>query len=151
MHTYAAEIRWEDTEDAFAKGRYSRAHAWVFDGITVAASASPSVVRLPFSKEDALDPEEAFVAAVASCHMLTFLYIAHRAGFVIKRYRDKAVGTMTKDGDGPEWISEVLLDPEIEFIGEPPTKARLAELHEQAHRECYIANSIKSRVEVKAG
>ena len=151
MHTYGAEIFWQDAENAFATGRYSRAHLWTFDGMTVAASASPNVVRLPYSREDAVDPEEAFVASVASCHMLTFLFIAHKEGFVIKRYRDKAVGTMTKDEDGKEWISKVLLDPEIEFVGEPPTMARLTELHEEAHRECYIANSIKSAVEIKAG
>lgn len=152
MHTYAAEVLWEDADGRFASGRYSRAHLWSFDGgITVAASASPSVVRLPFSREDAVDPEEAFVASVSSCHMLTFLFIAHQAGFVIKRYRDKAVGTMTKDEEGKEWISRIRLDPEIEFVGEVPTKDGLARLHDQAHHECYIANSIKSTVEVNAG
>jgi organic hydroperoxide reductase OsmC/OhrA len=149
MHRYGAAVIWEDTDRNFSTGRYSRAHRWEFDGgITVEASSSPNVVRLPFSKEDAVDPEEAFVASVASCHMLTFLYIAHKAGFVILSYRDRAVGIMEKNDEGREWISKVELYPEIVFEGVGPSSEILSRLHDEAHHECYIANSIKSEVVV---
>lgn len=151
MHTYGAEITWEDVDGTFSTGRYSRAHRWSFDGgITVPASSSPLVVRLPYSKEDAVDPEEAFVAAVSSCHMLTLLFIIHQKGFVVKKYQDKAVGFMEKGTDGKEWISRIELNPQISFEGSAPSAAELKELHEKAHHECYIANSIKTAVEVKS-
>src|SRR4029453_16373517 len=97
-HEYKATIVWQRKPDEdFSKGRYSRAHEISFDGgITVQASASPSVVPLPFSKEDAVDPEEMFVAALSNCHMLTFVDLARRAGFVIDSYVDEAVGMMER-------------------------------------------------------
>jgi organic hydroperoxide reductase OsmC/OhrA len=151
MHTYSAEITWEDEDDSFSTGKYSRAHRWTFDGgITVPASSSPQVVRLPYSREDAVDPEEAFVAAVSSCHMLTLLFIIHQKGFVVKRYRDQAAGFMEKGADGREWISRIELNPQILFEGRAPSAAELKELHEKAHHECYISNSIKTSVEVKS-
>lgn len=150
MHNYSATINWEDPSGAFAKGTYSRAHRWSFDGgVQVDASASPLVVRPPYSREDAIDPEEAFVASLASCHMLTFLYLAGKAKLVISRYTDQAIGTMETNADGQQWMSLVELNPEISFVGRIPDPSELERLHEQAHAECYIANSVKSEVRVK--
>src|SRR3954453_7263383 len=134
----------------FTDQRYSRAHEWSFDGgITVRASSSPLSVRLPYSVAEAVDPEEAFVAALASCHMLTFLYVAAKQGFVVDDYADDAVGEMTKNERGKLWVSRVILAPAITFAGERrPSREQLEELHHLAHEECYIANSVKSEVVV---
>ena len=112
-HLYRATVTWQrNADEDFAKGRYSRRHLWHFDGgIALAASASPQVVPKPWSVEDAVDPEEAFVASLSSCHMLTFLDLARRAGFVVERYRDEAEGVMAKNAEGRYWISEVTLRP----------------------------------------
>ncbi len=149
MHQYVAQILWQDGENAFATGKYSRAHQWTFDGgVTVEASSSPLVVKLPYSKEDAVDPEEAFVASVSSCHMLTFLFLAYREKLVIKSYRDKAVGFMDKNAENRDWISRIELHPDIEWVGPPPAREKLEALHHNAHHECYIANSVKTAIEV---
>ncbi len=151
MSTYTAKIIWKnDSPETFVKNRYTRGHEWSFDGgISVPASSSPHSVRVPFSVEAAVDPEEALVASASSCHMLTFLWIAATAGFNIASYEDNAVGDMTKDGNGKQWISTITLNPNIEWIGENiPTKEQLAEMHHRAHEECYIANSIKSEIVV---
>jgi organic hydroperoxide reductase OsmC/OhrA len=151
MSTYTAKIFWKsDSPETFTKNRYTRGHTWEFDGgVSVPASSSPHVVRLPFSIEAAVDPEEALVAAASSCHMLTFLWLAAKAGFNIAAYTDNAVGEMTKGEDGKEWVSLITLDPQIEWTGERiPTAEELAELHHAAHEGCYIANSIKSEVVV---
>jgi organic hydroperoxide reductase OsmC/OhrA len=151
MHTYTATVSWtSDSADAFAANKYARAHEWSFDGgVTVPASSSPLSVRLPYSVEAAVDPEEALVAAASSCHMLSFLYVASKAGFNAASYRDEAVGEMTSDG-GKQWISRITLDPQIEWIGDNvPTDDDLRHLHHEAHELCYIANSIKSDVIVK--
>lgn len=144
MHIYKATIRWTCDGD-FAKGRYSRAHDWEFDGgAVVPGSASPLIVPLPFSDAAAVDPEEAFVAAVSSCHMLWFLDIAKHAGFEIASYADTAKGRMT---DGPDpWIDRVDLTPEIVWTGEAPDVETIQKLHHKAHATCFIANSIKSEV-----
>ena len=114
------------------------------------ASSSPLSVRLPYSVAEAIDPEEAFVAALSSCHMLTFLYVAAKQGFVVDSYADEAVGEMTKNERGSMWVSKVTLAPAITFSGEKrPTSEQLDELHHLAHDECYIANSVKSEVVVK--
>src|SRR5687767_5700721 len=107
MSTYSAKVTWKnDAPDTFTKNRYTRGHTWSFDGgIDVPASSSPHAVRLPFSVEAAVDPEEALVAAAASCHMLTFLWVAAKAGFVIDSYEDNAVGELTASEDGKQWIS----------------------------------------------
>ncbi|MGO4574059.1 OsmC family protein [Microvirga sp. 2TAF3] len=149
-HEYRATIRWTADGSDFAENRYSRGHVWIFDGgIEVPASASPSVVPLPLSREDAVDPEEAFVAAVSSCHMLTFLSIAAKKRYTIDRYEDRAVGVMTKNDKGKLFVSKVTLDPIIEFSGEKiPTSDQLAELHHLSHQECFIANSVLTEVEV---
>src|SRR4051795_11934588 len=107
-HEYRASVIWKRADDAkFTDQRYSRAHEWRFDGgVTVAASSSPLSVRLPYSVAEAVDPEEAFVAAVASCHLLTFLYVAAKQGYVIDSYTDEAVGEMTKNERGKLWVSK---------------------------------------------
>ena len=150
MHIYTAKITWKvDTPEIFTKGRYTRGHTWMFDGGTIVpASSSPHAVRLPFSIEGAVDPEEALVAAASSCHMLSFLYVAAKAGFVAECYEDNAVGEMTKNDDGKEWISRITLNPTIVWIGDAPDNDQLAELHHEAHELCYIANSIKSEIVV---
>jgi len=150
-HEYRATVQWRRGDAKFTDQRYSRGHSWAFDGgITVPASSSPLSVRLPYSVAEAVDPEEAFVAAVASCHMLTFLYVAAKQGFVVDDYADEAVGVMTKNEHGRMWISRVTLAPAIRFSGEKrPTSQQLDELHHLAHEECYIANSVKSEIVVQ--
>ena len=150
MSTYTAKISWKnDSPETFTKNRYTRGHTWSFDGgIEVPASSSPHAVRLPFSIEEAVDPEEALVAAASSCHMLSFLWVAANKGFAIDSYEDDAVGEMIET-DGKQWISKITLDPKIEWSGEKqPTAEELANLHHEAHEVCYIANSIKSEVVV---
>jgi organic hydroperoxide reductase OsmC/OhrA len=150
MSTYAATITWKsDSPETFTNNRYSRGHEWGFDGgVTVPASSSPHVVPR-FSVEAAVDPEEALVASAASCHMLTFLYLAAKAGFNIAAYSDNAVGEMASLEDGRQWLATITLDPQIEWIGDAPTSDEVAELHHNAHKECYIANSIRSDIIVK--
>ncbi|MCB8820333.1 OsmC family protein [Microvirga rosea] len=150
-HEYTATVRWERGEgEAFSDNRYSRAHRWSFDGgIALMASASPSVVPLPLSREDAVDPEEAFIAAVSSCHMLTFLSIAAKKRFVVDRYEDKALGVMAPNEKGKLFVSKVTLDPVIEFSGEKvPTPEQIADMHHLAHKECFIANSVLTDIVV---
>ena len=147
MHEYTASISWT-AEGDFAKGRYSRAHDWSFDGgVTLRASASPLVVPLPYSDAAAVDPEEAFVAAVSSCHMMTFLDIIRRKGFVASAYTDDAVGQMIQDGE-TWWIARVDLYPKITWVDAPPDATTLAATHHEAHAACFIANSIKTEVVV---
>jgi len=151
-HEYRATVQWKREADAkFTDQRYSRGHSWTFDGgITVPGSSSPLSVRLPYSVAEAVDPEEALVAALSSCHMLTFLYVAAKQGFVVDAYADDAIGEMTKNEHGKFWVSKVTLHPEIIFAGEKrPTAEQLDELHHLAHEECYIANSVKSEIVVK--
>ncbi|PVE26281.1 peroxiredoxin [Microvirga sp. KLBC 81] len=150
-HEYTAIVRWTRREgEAFSDSRYSRGHSWSFDGgITVPGSASPSVVPLPLSREDAVDPEEAFVAALSSCHMLTFLSIAAKKRFVIDRYEDTALGVMTPNEKGKLFVSKVTLDPVIEFSGDKrPTPEQIADMHHLAHKECFIANSVLTEIVV---
>ena len=114
------------------------------------ASSSPHSVRLPFSRADAVDPEEALVAALSSCHMLTFLYLAQKQSFVVDSYDDDAVGVMTKNERGKLFVSQVTLRPRIVFSGaKRPSDAELVELHHHAHEECYIANSVLTEVVVE--
>lgn len=151
MSTYTATIIWKsDSLDRFSKNQYTRGHAWEFDGgVTVPASSSPHAVRVPFSIEAAVDPEEALVASVSSCHMLSFLWVAAKGGFNIESYEDNAIGEMATTDTGKQWISKITLDPEIVWIGNIPTAEELAALHHEAHEICYIANSIKSEIVVK--
>jgi organic hydroperoxide reductase OsmC/OhrA len=141
-------IEWNRDGAAFTDNRYSRAHRWRFDGgIEVPASASPHVVPLPLSVSAAVDPEEAFVASLSSCHMLWLLSIAANRGFLIESYRDRARGVLGKDDSGRLWMKRVTLHPEIEFGGERrPTSQELLEMHDEAHERCFIANSVKTVV-----
>jgi len=150
-HEYRATVLWKRGDAKFTDQRYSRGHSWSFDGgITVPGSSSPASVRLPYSVAEAVDPEEAFVAALSSCHMLTFLYVAAKQGFVVDAYADDALGVMTKNEAGRMWMSKVTLAPAITFSGEKrPTPQQLDALHHLAHDECYIANSVKSEVVVQ--
>lgn len=151
MSAHLAIIEWQGKGPNFLRGQYSRAHTWTFDGgLTVAASPSPSVVPAPWSNAASVDPEEAFVASVASCHMLTFLFLAAKAGYVIERYRDEAVGTMTKNEKGVPWVSLITLRPVITYGEKHPDAAAEEHLHHQAHEQCFIANSIKTEVRVES-
>ena len=151
MHEYTAQVHWQRQGAAFTDKRYSRGHDWHFDGgITVPGSSSPLSVRAPFSVVAAVDPEEAFVASLSSCHMLWFLDIAARAGWVVDDYCDDAVGVMTANALGKPWMSLVTLRPRIAFAGDKlPDVAEVARLHHLAHEECYIANSVRTEVRVE--
>ena len=148
MSTYTATIRWNrDGAEGFAKGQYSRAHEWAFDGGQVMpASASPHVVPAPWSDPAGVDPEEAFVASLSSCHMLFFLDFARRAGLVIDSYADEAEGELAKGADGKMAMTRVTLRPRIAWVDEGPDPGALADLHHRAHEACFIANSVKSEV-----
>ena len=148
MHQYSATIQWEDSEGKFQTGQYSRAHQWHFDGgIMVPASSSPLVVRLPFSRAEAVDPEEAFVASLSSCHMLWFLSITARRGFCVDRYADAAVGVMARNAQGKLAMTRVTLRPEVTFSGaRVPSREEVVDLHEAAHDACFIANSVRTEV-----
>jgi organic hydroperoxide reductase OsmC/OhrA len=152
MSTYTATIRWtRDPETDFARGQYSRAHSWEFDGgVTVPASPSPHVVPQPWSDTSAVDPEEAFVASLASCHMLFFVDLARRAGFVVDSYVDQSEGLLEKRDDGKMWMSQVTMRPQVAFSGDKrPTDADIADLHHRAHDQCFIANSVTTKVIVE--
>lgn len=150
MAEYLATVRWQRGTATFSDNLYSRAHTWEFDGgVEVPASSSPHVVPIPLSNPANVDPEEAFVAAVSSCHMLTFLGIAAKKRYVVDSYDDVAVGIMEEDGRGRMAITRVILRPEIRFSGKHvPSPEQLAQLHELAHKNCFIANSITAAVEV---
>lgn len=151
MHQFEATVEWERGTQDFAGQRYSRAHDWVFDGgLRVPASSSPLSVPLPMSDPANIDPEEALVAAVSSCHMLFFLALAAQRGYVIDQYRDHAVGILDKNGEGKMAMTKITLRPAIVFSGaERPGAAQLDALHHAAHERCYVANSLKTEVVVK--
>jgi organic hydroperoxide reductase OsmC/OhrA len=151
MSTYTATIRWSRTGDGdFVKGQYSRAHEWAFDGGHVMkASASPHVVPAPWSDPEGVDPEEAFVASLSSCHMLFFLDFARRAGFVIDAYVDEAEGVLDKRPDGRMAMTRVILRPRVTWADQQPDEAALADLHHRAHEACFIANSVTTEVVVE--
>ena len=148
MSRYTATIAWQRHGSIFTDNRYSRAHDWIFDGgAVVPASSSPQMVRSPLSDPAGVDPEEAMVAALSSCHMLFFLGFAAADGLVVDSYRDDAVGTMSADAEGRQWLAEVLLRPVVVFSGErEPDAAAVDRLHHRAHADCYIANSVRSTV-----
>ncbi len=152
MTEHKAIIRWSRSGPDFLKGKYSREHTWTFDGgATVPASPSPHVVPAPWSNAAGVDPEEAFVASLSSCHMLTFVWLASRAGFVADSYEDEAVGVMAKNERGAWWVSTVTLRPRIVWSGDKlPTPAETEQLHRRAHEECFIATSVKTDVVVAA-
>jgi organic hydroperoxide reductase OsmC/OhrA len=150
-HQYSAEIIWERGDAVFSDNRYSRRHLWRFDGgLEVPGSSAPQSVPVPMSDPAAVDPEEAFIASLSSCHMLWFLAIAGKRKFRVDRYRDQASGILEKNAAGKLWMSVVTLHPEVQFSGELlPTPQQIAEMHHSAHTECYIANSVSSQVRVE--
>ena len=151
MSEHKAMISWKSTSPDFLRGKYSREHTWTFDGgVIVPASPSPSVVPVPYSNPAHVDPEEAYVAAISSCHMLTYLYLASKQGFQVDRYEDEAVGAITKNEKGVPWVSTVTLRPQIAYSGAKlPAPVDEKQLHHAAHEQCFIANSIKTEVIVE--
>ena len=149
MHT--ATVIWERGEQPFVDKRYSRRHLIRFDGgAEVPGSASPSVVRPPLSDPSAVDPEELFIASLATCHMLWFLDIVARRGFRVDRYEDQAEGVMEKNAEGKVAITRVTLRPAVRFSGDTlPTREAIEGLHHEAHAECFIASSVKTDVRVE--
>lgn len=151
MSEYTATVSWRREGQVFTDNKYCRAHSWAFDGgITVPASPSPHVVPPPMSVEEYVDPEEAFVASVASCHMLFFLSIAAKRGFTVDEYVDQAVGIMGSNEEGRMAMVKITLQPAIEFSGErQPTREQQEKMHHRAHELCFIANSVETRIETK--
>jgi PhzF family phenazine biosynthesis protein len=152
MSSHFALVRWQRNSPEFVSGKYSREHTWEFDGgVVVPASPSPHVVPAPWSNPENVDPEEAFVASVASCHLLTFLWLASKAGFSVARYVDRAEGRLARNEAGRLWVSEITLRPDIGWEGaRRPSAEEIERLHEAAHAECFIANSVRTEVRVEA-
>lgn len=150
MSRHDAQVSWR-ADGHFADGKYGRAHEWRFDGgQVVRASSSPSSVREPFSDPFGVDPEEALVASVSSCHMLWFLHLARDAGFDLASYRDAAEGELGEAGEGRRAITRITLRPEVEFSGRQASAQELAALHHEAHQRCFIANSLNTEIRVEA-
>jgi organic hydroperoxide reductase OsmC/OhrA len=151
MSEYKVSLAWKFDGQNWSKGQYSREHAWSFDnGQTLLASASPSIVQVPYSNPAGIDPEEAMVAAIASCHMLSFLHVARLQGFQVNSYDDDAVGVLTKNGNGKLWLSKTTLSPRVAFDGPTlPTPQEQEHLHHVAHEECFIANSVRTEIVIK--
>ena len=148
MSTHLATTHWQrGSAEAFTDQRYARRHAWHFDGgAVVPGSSAPSSVPLPYSDPAAVDPEEAFVAALSSCHLLWFLHLAAQAGWVVDDYRDEATGSMARNARGKVAFTQVTLRPAVRFAGAAPTPDQHAALHHRAHDECFIANSVACEV-----
>lgn len=149
MSEYTAKVIWNrGSHESYINNQYSRGHRWIFDGgLTVPASSSPHIVPLPFSVEANVDPEEAFVASLSSCHMLFFLGIAAKKRWVVDAYTDNAIGVMENDSDGNMAMTKVTLRPKVDFSGEKlPTLEQVEKVHHQSHQECFIANSVKTEV-----
>lgn len=151
MSRYQATVLWQRPPDiAFTDGRYSRAHLWRFDGgAEVPASASPQIVPLPFSAPEAVDPEEAYAAALASCHMLFFLSIAAKRRFVVDRYSDTAEAVMEKTAEGRNAVTRVILNPRVAYAGPVPDRDAEEAMHHAAHEQCFLANSVKTVIETR--
>ena len=151
MIHFGANVLWRRAaSDSFSDNRYSRVHLWRFDGgAQIAASSSPHVVPLPYSSAENVDPEEAYVAALSSCHMLTFLFLAANNGLVVDTYNDEAEGAMAEDENGRLSITKVLLKPKVTYSGKPPDQSTEESLHRQAHEQCFLANSVRTLIETK--
>jgi len=149
MGRHVAEVSWR-SDGAFASGRYSRRHQWRFDGgAVVTASASPDVVPPPMSDAAGVDPEEALVASVASCHMLWFLSLAQEAGVEVASYFDSAEGVMGRIAPGRLALTRIALRPKVSFAGTPPSAEEVERLHHEAHERCFIANSLKTEIVIE--
>jgi organic hydroperoxide reductase OsmC/OhrA len=151
MSEHTATIIWQRGDQPFTDNAYSRGHEWKFDGgATVPASASPDVVPLPMSVAENVDPEEAFVASLSSCHMLFFLSIAAKRGFVVDSYTDAAIGYTGKNRNGKVAVTKVVLEPKVSFVGdEVPTAEQMQQMHEKSHDLCFIANSVNTEIIVR--
>ena len=151
MRRHTAEIVWDRGNAEFLDNRYSRAHEILFDGgLRVMGSSSPQNVPPPMSVPGYMDPEEALVASVSSCHMLVFLYLASKAGFMVDAYRDHAAGYVDEIAPGKPAVTRIVLRPAIAFSGARlPTPSEFDELHRSAHENCYIANSIKAEIRIE--
>jgi len=148
---YNVRIFWKKNfDEAFVDNRYSRSHTWTFDGgIEVAASSSPHVVPLPMSNESAVDPEEAFIASLSSCHMLWFLSIAVEKNYIVESYEDNAEGVLGKNEEGKLAMTKVVLKPTVNFGNKRiPSREQVDELHHLAHEKCFIANSVKTKITI---
>lgn len=151
MGAHLATVEWSRGDQPFTDRLYSRAHRWSFDGgAVVKASSAPDSVPIPMSDLSAIDPEEAMVASLSSCHMLWFLAFAARAGLVVDRYRDEASGVLERDATGRRFMSRVTLRPVTAFVGRQPDQAELDDLHHQAHRHCDMANSVRATIAIEA-
>ncbi|MCG6268771.1 OsmC family protein [Vibrio furnissii] len=149
MSQYGATVKWQrQPSEVFHDNQYSRGHEWQFDGgVTVPASASPHIVPLPLSVAENVDPEEAMIAALSSCHMLVFLSIAAKKRYVVESYEDQAIGTLAPNQEGKTALTQVVLRPKVIFSGEKqPSMAMLEKMHHQSHENCFIANSVKTEV-----
>lgn len=147
MSSIPVTIEWSRNDERFTDNRYSRSHRWVFDGgAEIAASSSPSIVPIPLSDASAVDPEEAFVASLSSCHMLWFLSIAAKEGYRVDRYVDQAIGEMGTNSEGKTVVKTVRLRPVIDWDGDSPGESIITEMHAAAHHECFIANSVLTTV-----
>jgi organic hydroperoxide reductase OsmC/OhrA len=151
MSQYKATIVWHRGDQSFADNAYSRGHEWIFDGgLTVPASASPDIVALPMSVAENVDPEEAFVASLSSCHMLFFLAIAAKRGYIVDEYKDSATGILEERDDGKTAMTRVTLRPEARYSGDKiPRREDLEKIHHRSHELCYIANSVLTDVVVE--
>ncbi len=150
MAKHDAFVSWRSGGD-FASGRYSRAHEWRFDGgAVITASSAPGVVPVPMSDPEGVDPEEALIASAASCHMLWFLDVARRAGFIVESYTDEALGKVGEGDRGRMAVTRITLRPSIVFDGRNPTRDELETLHHQAHERCFIANSLRTPIVVES-
>lgn len=151
MSLYTATISWERNNQVFTDNQYSRAHRWLFDGgLEVPASASPQIVPLPHSVAENVDPEEAFIASLSSCHMLFFLAIAARQKLTVDRYFDAAEGLLEKNKQGRLAMTLVTLKPRIDFKGVHPGMEVVHQIHQRAHQECFIANSVVTQIVIEA-
>ncbi|PCJ25578.1 MAG: peroxiredoxin [SAR86 cluster bacterium] len=150
MANFVATVKWQRNNEDFLSNKYSRAHTWEFDGgSVVAASASPHIVPSPWSVAENVDPEEAFVASISSCHMLFFLSIAAEQGVQVDSYTDIASGTMSRVAKGKHAISNVTLNPAVTYSGTVPNKEQQESLHHKAHEQCFIANSVNTEIAIE--
>lgn len=149
--SHRATVEWKRGAQPFVDKRYSRAHVWRFDGgAIVPGSSAPSNVPLPMSDEAAVDPEEAIVASLSSCHMLWFLALAAGAGLVVDTYRDEAAGELDQDEQGRRYLAQVTLRPVTVFSGPQPDQSELERLHRAAHEHCEMAHTVRSTIRIEA-
>lgn len=147
MAKHTAIVRWSRGDSDFKANKHSRGHEWEFDGgLKIPASSSPSIVPLPYSIEENVDPEEAFIAALSSCHMLFYLHMARDAGFIVNSYEDNASGILGKNASGRMAVTKVTLNPVVSYEGERPSKEQIEKLHHAAHEHCFIANSVTTEI-----